>query len=53
MAIFNCAVQVFLPYIFIYIQHFMGLDFNNLGSVLTPKVIAAAAAAVRLKGSFP
>lgn len=48
MAIFNCAVQVFLPYIFIYIQHFMGLDFNNLGSVLTPKVIAAAAAAVVL-----
>lgn len=39
VAIFNCAVQVFMPYIFIYIQHFMGLDFNNIGSFLTPAVM--------------
>ena len=46
--VYGFRPSVFLPYIFIYIQHFMGLDFNNLGSVLTPKVIAAAAAAVVL-----
>lgn len=44
--IFNCAVQVFMPYIFIYVQHYIKPDFSQLASMLTPGVIAAAAVAV-------
>ncbi len=46
ITIFNCAVQVFMPYIFIYVQHYMKPDLSNLGSMLTPGVIAAAGVAV-------
>ena len=46
IGIFNCAVQVFMPYIFIYVQHFIGLDFNNIGALLTPGTMIAAAVGV-------
>lgn len=34
VCIFSTAVQVFLPYIFIYLQHFLGFDLTNLN--ITP-----------------
>lgn len=43
-AIFNTAVQCFLPYIFIYLQHFLGFSFDNL--VITPKIIVVGVLAV-------
>lgn len=46
ITIFNCAVQVFMPYIFIYVQHYIKPDLSNLASMLTPGVIVAAAVAV-------
>ena len=35
VCIFNTAVQVFMPYLFLYIQHFLGFDFNKLTETLT------------------
>ncbi|MBR5428454.1 MAG: MFS transporter [Clostridia bacterium] len=45
-AVFNIAVQVFFPYIFIYLQHGLGLDLNALLASLTPAKIAVALVAV-------
>ncbi|MGI6773225.1 MAG: MFS transporter [Acutalibacteraceae bacterium] len=39
-AFFNIAVQIFLPYLFIYLQHYLGFDFEHLE--ITPKVIGIA-----------
>jgi len=44
VCIFSTAVQVFFPYIFIYISNGLGLDLDNLLSNLTPGSIAGAAA---------
>lgn len=43
ICIFGVSVQMFFPYIFIYLQHFLGFDMNNLN--ITP-VGAIAAVAV-------
>ena len=44
--IFNIAVQVFFPYLFIYLQHGLGLDLNSLLANLTPGVIVLLVVAV-------
>ena len=41
---FNIAVQIFLPYLFIYLQHYLGFDFAKLQ--ITPLVIVCALAAL-------
>lgn len=46
VCIFSTAVQIFMPYVFLYIQHYLGLDINHLA--VTPK--AAAVAALALAG---
>ena len=54
VCIFSTVVQVFLPYIFIYLQHYLGFDFNKIK--ITPKsgvitalvLIAVIAGAVSL-----
>lgn len=46
VCIFSTAVQIFMPYVFLYIQHYLGLDLNNLA--ITPK--AAVIAALALAG---
>ncbi len=43
---FNIAVQIFLPYIFIYLQHYLNFDFNTIGEKLTPPTIIIAAVAI-------
>ena len=43
VCIFNTAVQVFMPYLFIYIQHYLQFDFGTLLSTLTPKLIVIVA----------
>ena len=48
VCIFNVAVQVFFPYIFIYLQHGLGLDLNNLLSNITPTFIVGAVLAIVL-----
>ncbi|MBQ6266831.1 MAG: MFS transporter [Clostridia bacterium] len=44
MGIFSIASQVFFPYLFIYVQHQIGLDLGNLN--LTPAAIVIAVLAV-------
>ena len=44
--LFNVAVQVFFPYLFIYLQHGLGLDLNELLAGLTPGLIVGLVAAV-------
>lgn len=46
VCIFGVAVQIFFPYIMIYIQHYLGLDINNLN--ITP--VTAVLAVVVLAG---
>lgn len=43
-SIFNIAVQIFMPYIFIYLQHYLGFDMGNLN--ITPKFIIIALVAI-------
>ncbi len=43
-AIYNIAVQIFFPYLFIYVQHQIGLDFANLN--ITPVVAIGAVLAI-------
>ncbi len=45
-AVFNIAVQVFFPYIFIYLQHGLGFELNDLLASLTPLKIGIALIAV-------
>ena len=42
----NIAMQVVVPFIFIYLQHYLGFDFNSAVGVLTEKPLLTAAAAV-------
>ncbi len=42
VCIFSTAVQVFFPYIFIYLTNVLGFDLNNIMSNLTPPVLIAA-----------
>jgi MFS family permease len=49
ICIFGVAVQMFFPYIFIYLQHFLGFDFNNLritaaGAVTAVVILACVVA---------
>lgn len=46
VCIFSIAVQTFLPYLFIYIQHYLRFDFNSVTANLTPKFIAGAVCAL-------
>ncbi len=46
VGIFSTAVQVFMPYIIIYLQHFLGLDIGALASKITPKLIIIAVLAL-------
>ncbi len=41
VCIFSTAVQMFLPYLFIYLQHYLGFDIANMN--ITPKAAAIAA----------
>ena len=43
VCIFNTAVQVFMPYLFIYIQHYLQFDFGTLLSSISPKLLVIAA----------
>lgn len=40
VCLYCCAFQVIMPYLFIYLQHYMGFDFNNLN--ITPAFIGIA-----------
>lgn len=40
VCLYCCAFQVIMPYLFIYLQHYLGFDFNNLN--ITPAFIAIA-----------
>ncbi len=42
MCVFQTAVQVFFPYLLIYLQHSLGFDIENLFSYLTTPVLIAA-----------
>ncbi len=42
VCIFNTSVQIFMPYLFIYIQHYLNFDFGTLFSSITVKVIGIA-----------
>ena len=42
VCIFNTSVQIFMPYLFIYIQHYLKFDFGTLLSALSPKLILIA-----------
>lgn len=44
--IFNIAVQVFFPYIFIYLQHGLGFSLDSLLANITPAFIVIAVAVV-------
>lgn len=44
VCLYSCAFQVIMPYLFIYLQHYLGFDFNNL--VITPTVIIVAVIAL-------
>ncbi len=46
VCVFSVAVQIFLPYIFIYVQHYLKFDFNTVAEKLSPPVILAAAGAL-------
>ncbi len=43
VCIFNTSVQVFMPYLFIYIQHYLKFDFGTLLSALSVRLIVIAA----------
>ena len=55
--IFSTAVQVFMPYLFIYVQHQIGLDFGNLNitpavAILAVVVVGAVIAGAIVMGSL-
>ena len=43
---FSISVNIFFPYIFIYLQHYLGFSFDTAFAALTPAKIIIAAAAV-------
>lgn len=42
ICLYSCSFQVVMPYLFIYLQHYMGFDFGKIE--FTPTLIAGAAA---------
>ncbi len=46
VCLYAIAGQTFMPYVFIYIQHYMKIDFANLGALLTPPVLVVAVVGV-------
>ncbi|MBR5620371.1 MAG: MFS transporter [Clostridia bacterium] len=42
VCIFNTSVQIFMPYLFIYIQHYLKFDFSTLLSALSIRLIVIA-----------
>lgn len=44
VCLYSSSFQVIMPYLFIYLQHYLGFDFANLQ--ITPVVIVAAVAAI-------
>lgn len=40
VCIFSTAVQIFMPYVFIYLQHYLGFDFTDMN--ITPKAAVIA-----------
>ncbi|HBL41284.1 MAG TPA: hypothetical protein DDY98_06870 [Ruminococcaceae bacterium] len=44
-AVFNTAVQIFLPYIFIYLEHYLHFSFDNLQITPVAAIVAVAAVA--------
>ncbi len=42
VCLYAIAGQTFMPYVFIYVQHYIKLDFANLGELLKPSVIIVA-----------
>lgn len=42
VCIFNTSVQIFMPYLFIYIQHYLKFDFGTLLSALSVKLVVIA-----------
>lgn len=51
ICIFGVSVQMFLPYIFIYLQHFLGFDMNDLNITPTAAVAAVAILAAVIAGA--
>ena len=57
LCIFSVAVQIFFPYLFIYVQHQIGLDFGNLNitplfAVIAVLVVGAVIAGAIIMGSL-
>ena len=46
IGLYSSSFQVVMPYLFIYLQHYLGFDFNNLQ--ITPTVIIVAVAVIAL-----
>lgn len=44
ICLYSCAFQVVMPYLFIYLQHYLGFDFNNLQ--ITPAFAIGAVVAL-------
>ncbi len=49
-AVFTTAVQVFMPYIFIYLQHYLNFSFDNLKITPVAAVVAVAAVGLLVTG---
>ncbi len=50
VCLYSCAFQVIMPYLFIYLQHYLGFDFGNLNITPTFIVIAVVALVVLVAG---
>lgn len=50
VCLYSSAFQVIMPYLFIYLQHYLGFDFGNLQITPTVIVIAVVALAVLIVG---
>lgn len=46
VCLYSSAFQVIMPYLFIYLQHYLGFDFGNLQITPTPTVIVIAVVAL-------
>lgn len=52
VCLYSCAFQVIMPYLFIYLQHYLGFDFNNLNITPVFIVIAVAVLAGLIAGAI-
>ncbi len=52
VCLYSCAFQVIMPYLFIYLQHYLGFDFNNLNITPTFIVIAVVVLAGLIVGAI-